>query len=164
MFKIGDKIVNRSGKVCEIVNIEEADYGVGMKTYYVLSPCFTNNDSLVLHTPIEQESTLRKVMNKEEVETLISSIPNIDVIRITNPKIRKTKFKELYTSGEPKEILRLIKSFMKKKDEFKNDKKTLSFTDENFLTEIKTNLYYEISLVLGLDFNQVDSLITNKLI
>lgn len=164
MFKIGDKIVNRSGKVCEIVNIEEADYGVGMKTYYVLSPCFTNNDSLVLHTPIEQESTLRKVMNKEEVETLISSIPSIDVIRITNPKIRKTKFKELYTSGEPKEILRLIKSFMKKKDEFKNDKKTLSFTDENFLTEIKTNLYYEISLALGLDFNQVDSLITNKLI
>lgn len=163
MFKIGEKIVNRSGKVCEVVNIEEADYGVGLKTYYVLSPCFTNNNSLVLHTPVEQESTLRKVMNKDDVEQLILSIPDIEVIWITNPKIRKTKFKELYTSGEPKEILRLIKSFVKKKDEFKNDKKTLSFTDENFLTEIKTNLYYEISLALNLSFEQVDELISNKL-
>ncbi len=163
MFKIGEKIVNRSGKVCEVVDIEEADYGVGLKTYYVLSPCFTNNNSLVLHTPVEQESTLRKVMNKDDVEQLILSIPDIEVIWITNPKIRKTKFKELYTSGEPKEILRLIKSFVKKKDEFKNDKKTLSFTDENFLTEIKTNLYYEISLALNLSFEQVDELISNKL-
>lgn len=163
MFKIGDKIVNRSGKVCEVIDIEEADYGVGLKTYYVLSPCFTNNNSLVLHTPVEQESTLRKVMNKDDVEQLILSIPDIEVIWITNPKIRKTKFKELYTSGEPKEILRLIKSFVKKKDEFKNDKKTLSFTDENFLTEIKTNLYYEISLALNLSFDQVDELISNKL-
>ena len=163
MFKIGEKIVNRSGKVCEVVNIEEADYGVGLKTYYVLSPCFTNNNSLILHTPVEQESTLRKVMNKDDVEQLILSIPDIEVIWITNPKIRKTKFKELYTSGEPKEILRLIKSFVKKKDEFKNDKKTLSFTDENFLTEIKTNLYYEISLALNLSFEQVDELISNKL-
>lgn len=164
MFKIGDKIVNRNGKVCEVINIEEADYGVGLKTYYVLSPCFTNNDSLVLHTPVEQESTLRKVMDKAQVEQLISSIPEIEVIWITNPKIRKTKFKELYTSGEPKEILRLIKSFITKKEEFKNDKKTLSFTDENFLNEIKTNLYYEISLALNLDFDQVDNLITEKLI
>ena len=163
MFKIGEKIVNRSGKVCEVVDIEEADYGAGLKTYYVLSPCFTNNNSLVLHTPVEQESTLRKVMNKDDVEQLILSIPDIEVIWITNPKIRKTKFKELYTSGEPKEILRLIKSFVKKKDEFKNDKKTLSFTDENFLTEIKTNLYYEISLALNLSFEQVDELISNKL-
>ena len=163
MFKIGEKIVNRSGKVCEVVDIEEADYGVGLKTYYVLSPCFTNNNSLVLHTPVEQESTLRKVMNKDDVEQLILSIPDIEVIWITNPKIRKTKFKELYISGEPKEILRLIKSFVKKKDEFKNDKKTLSFTDENFLTEIKTNLYYEISLALNLSFEQVDELISNKL-
>lgn len=163
MFKIGEKIVNRSGKVCEVIDIEEADYGVGLKTYYVLSPCFTNNNSLVLHTPVEQESTLRKVMNKDDVERLILSIPDIEVIWITNPKIRKTKFKELYTSGEPKEILRLIKSFVKRKDEFKNDKKTLSFTDENFLTEIKTNLYYEISLALNLSFDQVDELISNKL-
>lgn len=163
MFKIGEKIVNRSGKVCEVIDIEEADYGVGLKTYYVLSPCFTNNNSLVLHIPVEQESTLRKVMNKDDVERLILSIPDIEVIWITNPKIRKTKFKELYTSGEPKEILRLIKSFVKRKDEFKNDKKTLSFTDENFLTEIKTNLYYEISLALNLSFDQVDELISNKL-
>ena len=163
MFKIGEKIVNRSGKVCEVIDIEEADYGVGLKTYYVLSPCFTNNNSLVLHIPVEQESTLRKVMNKDDVERLILSIPDIEVIWITNPKIRKTKFKELYTSGEPKETLRLIKSFVKRKDEFKNDKKTLSFTDENFLTEIKTNLYYEISLALNLSFDQVDELISNKL-
>lgn len=164
MFKIGDKIVNRSGKVCEVIDIEEADYGVGLKTYYVLSPCFTNNDSLVLHTPVDQESTLRSVMNKKDVEELILSIPDIDVIWITNPKIRKTKFKELYTSGDPKEILRLIKSFVKKKDEFKSEKKTLSFTDENFLTEIKTNLYYEISLALDLSFDEVDNLISNKLL
>lgn len=163
MFKIGDKIVNKNGKVCEVINIEEVDYGAGPRTYYVLSPCFTNNDSLVLHTPVDQEATLRNVMTKSEVEELLEKIPEIKTIWITNPKIRKTKFKELYTSGDPLEIFRLIKSFVRKKEEFKEEKKTLSFTDENFLNEIKTNLYYEISLALNINVSEVDELLTNRL-
>lgn len=163
VFEIGEKIVDKTGKVCKIVNIEELDYGLGIKTYYVLAPCFTNNSSLRIHTPIDQEGKLRKIMTRKEVENLLKELPSIETIWFPNPKIRKTKFREIYTSGQPLEIFRLIKSFNEKKEEFKKENKALSFSDESFLEEIKTNIYHEIALALNIEFNQVEKFIFEQL-
>lgn len=163
MFEIGEKIVDKNGKVCEIVNIEELDNGIGVRTYYVLAPCFTSNSSLRIHTPIDQEGKLRKIMTRDEVDSLLKELPAIETIWFPNPKIRKTKFREIYTSGQPLEIFRLIKSLSAKKDEFRKENKTLSFSDESFLAEIKTNIYHEIALALNIEFNQVEKFISEQL-
>ena len=76
---------------------------------------------------------------------------------------RKTKFRELYDSGNPVEIFRLIKSFEKKKKELEKENKFLSFTDESFLREIKTNIYNEFSVGLNITSNDVENFIFERL-
>ena len=164
MYKVGQKIVNKSGKVCEIIAIEEKDYGAGVKTYYVLQPCFSSNESMKIFVPTEKEDTLRDVMSKEQIEDLLTKIEDIETIWYANPKVRKTEFKELYASGDPIEIFRLIKSFEKKKVEFKDEKKTLSFTDESFLKEIKRNIYNEIAVSLNKPIDEVENFIDSKIL
>ena len=163
MYSVGEKIVNKSGKVCEIVAIEEKDYGAGLKTYYVLQPYFSSNESMKIFVPTEQENTLRTIMSKKQIKDLLSKIEGIETVWYSNPKVRKAEFKELYSSGNPIEILRLIKSFEKKKAEFKDDKKSLSFTDESFLKEIKRNIYNEIAVSLEKPIEEIESLIDAKL-
>ena len=162
MFNVGDKIVNKNGKVCEIVKIETVDYGVGPKTYYVLRPCFSSNKSLKIHVPVDQEANLRPTMTKEEVEALLVQVPTIDTIWYTNPKVRKAKFKELSTSGEPIEIFRLIKSFLEKKEEYRVERKALSFTDENFLKELRVNIFNEIAIALNMSLEEVENYLCER--
>jgi len=163
MYKVGEKIVNKSGKVCEIIAIEEKDYGAGLKMYYVLQPCFSSNESMKIFVPTDQEDNLREVMSKKQIKDLLTKIEHIETIRYTNPKVRKTEFKELYSSGDPVEIFRLIKSFEKKKIEFRDEKKSLSFTDESFLKEIKRNIYNEIAVSLNKPIDEIETLIDSKI-
>lgn len=163
MYNIGEKIVNKNGKVCEIIAIEEKDYGAGLKTYYVLQPFFSSNESMKIFVPTEQQDSLRNVMSKKQIKDLLSKIESIETVWYSNPKVRKTEFKELYSSGNPIEIFRLIKSFEKKKTEFKDEKKSLSFTDESFLKEIKRNMYNEIAVSLERPIEEIETLIDGKL-
>ncbi|MBP5693981.1 MAG: hypothetical protein J6X03_00790, partial [Bacilli bacterium] len=100
---------------------------------------------------------------KKQIKDLLSKIESIETVWYANPKVRKTEFKVLYSSGNPIEIFRLIKSFEKKKFEFKDEKKSLSFTDESFLKEIKRNMYNEIAVSLEKPIEEIESLIDGKL-
>lgn len=166
MFNKEDIVVNKKGQVCKIVDVlYDYDVGLGKNNYYVLMPCFVkNNDKLKLYIPVDRsDNVLRSALSKEQIISLIDQIPSIKEIRITNPKLRKNKFRELYDTGNPIEIFRLIKSFEKKKRDLVKENKFLSFTDENFLKEIKTNIYNELSIGLNINVSEVEEFIRNRL-
>ena len=163
MFNLNDIVVNKKGQVCKITDITKMDVGVGVKDYFVLEPCYDKNNSLKFYIPIENSNYLRKALSREEIEDIISRLSEIKPIWFQNPKLRRVQFKELYDSGDPINILILIKSFEVKRKEFLNDKKSLSFTDENFLKEIKRNLFIEFSLGLNLPYNDVETILAENL-
>lgn len=163
MFKVDDVVVNRRGQVCRIIEIAHMDIGAGLKDYFVLKPCNDHNDSLKFYIPVESFECLRSALTREEILGIINSIREITPIWVQNPKVRKVQFKELYDSGDPKKILTLIKSFEVKRVEFLANKKNLSFTDENFLKEIKKNLYTEFSMGLDISYNEVEDMLNQYL-
>ena len=165
MFKREDIVVNKKGQVCKVIDIlDNYDVGLGKNTYYVLVPYFNEkNDSIKYYIPTDNKGIIRSALSKTEIIDLIDRLPQIKEIWITNPKIRKTKFRELYDSGNPVEIFRLIKSFEKKKKELEKENKFLSFTDESFLREIKTNIYNEFSVGLNITSNDVENFISERL-
>lgn len=165
MFKREDIVVNKKGQVCKVIDIlDNYDVGLGKNTYYVLVPFFNEkNDSIKYYIPADNKGIIRSALSKSEIIDLIDRLPQIKEIWITNPKIRKTKFRELYDSGNPVEIFRLIKSFEKKKKELEKENKFLSFTDESFLREIKTNIYNEFSVGLNITSNDVENFILERL-
>ena len=165
MFKKDDIVVNKKGQVCKVIDIlPDFDVGLGKNTYYVLIPYFNNgNETTKYYIPADKNDALRSALNEEEILKLIDSIPQIKTIWISNPKVRKTKFKELYNTGKPVEIFRLIKSFERKKRELEKSNKFLSFTDDNFLREIKSNIYSEISIALKIKASEVEGYIFDRL-
>ena len=165
MFKREDIVVNKKGQVCKVIDIlDNYDVGLGKNTYYVLVPYFNEkNDSIKYYIPADSKGIIRSALSKSEIINLIDRLPQIKEIWITNPKVRKTKFRELYDSGNPVEIFRLIKSFEKKKKELEKENKFLSFTDESFLREIKTNIYNEFSVGLNITSNDVENFILERL-
>ena len=165
MFKREDIVVNKKGQVCKVIDIlDNYDVGLGKNTYYVLVPYFNEkNDSIKYYIPADNKGIIRSALSKSEIIDLIDRLPQIKEIWITNPKIRKTKFRELYDSGNPVEIFRLIKSFEKKKKELEKENKFLSFTDESFLREIKTNIYNEFSVGLNITSNDIENFISERL-
>ncbi len=165
MFKKEDIVINKKGQVCKIIDVlENYDVGLGPNTYYVLVPYFGNvDDSIKYYIPADKEGIIRSALKKNDIDSLIDKIPSIKEIWITNPKVRKTKFRELYDSGDPIEIFKLIKSFEKKKKDLARENKFLSFTDESFLREIKTNIYNEFSVGLNVDVTKIEEYISTRL-
>ena len=164
MYKINDVVVNKKGQVCKIVDIQTMNVGAGDTEYYVLEPCFSdNNDSSKFYIPVSYDVILRLPIAKDEILKIIEAIPSIEVIWYVNPKVRRTEFKEMYDTGDPIKIFTLIKSFERKKEELKNEKKNLSFTDETFLKEIKHNIYNEFAVSLGKSKEEVEVLINEAL-
>lgn len=162
MFKKDDVVINKKGQVCKIIDVTKINGGVGDRNYYVLISCFSNSTDKS-YIPCENESMLRKPIDKDEIEKILGKIKDIKPIWYVNPKIRKTEFKEMYDTGDPIKIFTLIKSFEAKKAELINEKKTLSFTDESFLKEIKRNLYNEFAVSLGKTPEEVEMLIRSYL-
>lgn len=164
MFKKDEIVVNKKGQVCKIIDIvDNFDAGIGEKSYFILVPCFSTNSSIKFYVPCERENLLRYAISKEKIDNLIQKIPTLKPIWFTNPKLRRTKFKEMYDNGDPLDIFRIIISFEDKKKEFAHEGKTLSFTDENFLKEAKRNIYNEFAISLDISSDDVENYIQNKL-
>ena len=96
MFKREDIVVNKKGQVCKVIDIlDNYDVGLGKNTYYVLVPYFNEkNDSIKYYIPADNKGIIRSALSKTEIIDLIDRLPQIKEIWITNPKIRKTKFKQ----------------------------------------------------------------------
>ena len=101
MFKKDDIVVNKKGQVCKVIDIlPNFDVGLGKNTYYVLIPYFNNgNETTKYYIPADKNDALRSALNEEEILKLIDSIPQIKAIWISNPKVRKTKFKNFIILG-----------------------------------------------------------------
>ncbi len=165
MFNKDDLVINKKGQVCKIIDIL-FDYNVGMgkNDYYVLVPYSSLDNQVTKYfIPADRVGIIRAILTKKEILKLIDSIPTIEEIWITNPKIRKAKFRELYDKGGPTDTFRLIKSIESKKVELEKNNKVLSFTDENFLREIKNNIFQEMAIALKMDVSEIENFIKKRL-
>ena len=75
MYNIGDYIVYKRD-VCKVKEIKEKYFKD--TDYYVLTP--VQDESLRINVPINNDNLIREVMTKEEVNSLIKEIPNIETI------------------------------------------------------------------------------------
>jgi len=96
MHSVGKYVVYRK-EVCEILGIN----------YYVLVP--VNDKSLKLQVPIDENSYLRDLVSKEEMEKVIDMIPKIEVINTTE-KLIENEYERLMNSGSFEDLIKIIKT------------------------------------------------------
>lgn len=152
MFKINDVVVYGSQGVCEIVDIVEKKIDGASKSYFVLKP--KTDRGATFYVPTWNEKVwgkMRKVMSKNDIDTLIDSMPTKTPTWIANENERKETYKKILASGNQAAIISMVQALFIHKKEREAEGKRLHMSDEHFMKDAEQLLYNEWQYVLNVD-------------
>lgn len=152
----GDCLVFGLQGVCRLVGTTKDSDGAEV----ILQPVYDSRSRLML--PVDSpavEAKVRPLMTKEEVRSLIQDIPDEPVGWIPNENERKNYYREVFSSGDRRELSRMIKSLKKHQEGLEKRGRRLYRVDEKYLQEALRMLYQEIAFVLGMEVEDMPSYI-----
>ena len=164
MYAVGEFVVHEGSGICKIEEISElALSGRGSEqTYYVMTPYYEKGSRGM--TPVENTSVrLRPVMTKDEVESLISEMPEVSEISEANDKQRLLKYKEALAAFEPIELVRIIKTVYQGKQKRLSAGKKILMGDERYTQIAQKKLYEEIAFAMEMEVKDVEDMIIEKI-
>lgn len=158
MFKINDYVVYGLNGVCMIEDIEKMLLKDKELEYYILAPI--NNKKMTIKIPVNNKTmAIRELMSKNEVMNLIECISKKETIEIDDFRKKNQEYKSIIRSGNVLEIIKVINSINLEKDEKASLGKRINKTEDDILINAKKQLYQEISIVLGININEVEDYI-----
>lgn len=159
MFKIGDCVMYGTIGVCKVVDIvKERFINNELKEYYVLDPVFCNNTTIKI--PVDNKKIqIRKVISKEQLDSIIEGMPDIKNVWIDDSKVRTEKFNKILKSCKCEEIVKLISNIDCNKEAVQSKGKKQYQADENIMKEAKRLLSEEFAVILNISPDEVDAYI-----
>lgn len=160
MFNVNDTVIYSPCGVCRIEEITEKDFSGEPVEYYVLKP--VGGVKGTFYIPVNNESLtgqMRKILSKNEIDELISIMPDEDYIWIEDENLRKEEYRKILREGSRHELVKLIKTLYNYRQNLLGQKKRLHSADERFLKDAENMLYDEFSYVLGIPKDDVLSYI-----
>lgn len=149
MYKIGDYVVYKKD-VCIIKEIDD--------NYYVLNP--VDDKSLTIKV-FCTSNLIRDIITKEESEKLINSIPNIEVINVSD-KLLENEYKRLLTTGSLEDLVKIIKTTYLRNENRINNHKKIGEKDDNYFKKSEKLLYNELAISLGKTYEETKNYIKEK--
>lgn len=163
MFNINDVVIKKDNGLYIIDDIQEKDFGLGKQTYLILKPYYKQDKGLVYLPLNKAQESLRPVIDKERAMEVIKNIPSIESVWISDPKARKQKYEELFKSGEITNYCILVKSLYNRNEILKQNKRTLSIIDKEFLDKIENAIDEELAFVLEIPINEIKEFILKNI-
>lgn len=158
MYKENDYLVYKKD-VCKVREIKKNK--MNGKDYYILVPI--NDESLIIDVPTDNKMGLiRNAITKEEAENLIKKIPYIEPLKNIDDKYIEKTYKDLIYHGTHEDLIKIIKtSYLRNEDRAKGKKK-LSDKDTKYFEQAEKYLYNELSISLGMSFEETREYIINR--
>lgn len=161
MYNIGEYIVSGNSGVGQIVDIVDSTKIGGTdkkKLYYIVQPL---NDGKGLNYVLVNSKRIpvRKVISKDEAETLVKEIPGIEKLALGSQRSNEAKYKEILRSDDFYQWIQLIKGLNLKNEERVSDGKKVGSLDERYMKMAKTKLYSELAVALGIETDEVEDYI-----
>ena len=155
MFKVNDYVVYGTTGVCQITAIGKDEYAGNNDTeYYVLHPVY--NDNMTIKIPVNNPKTsMRSILTKEEVLSLIAAMPGEETIWIEDSRERSDFFKTILKKGTSQEWIKLIKSLYLEKESRLATGKSLTSTDEEIMRAAEKQLNEEFAIALNISPDEV---------
>lgn len=159
MYSVGEKIIYGENGVCTV----EAIAPLGMsgaspdKLYYHLRPLIGSG---MYFSPVDSNAFMRSIISREEAEALIDSIPSIEPAVCMDSRFNHVDafYKEIFKQHTPESLVSIIKGLKLRALE----KKTKSSKAESSMKRAKEMLYGEISIALGMAYNEVEKYIFER--
>jgi CarD family transcriptional regulator len=139
VFKVNDYVMYGSTGVCKIIDIsKEKHISINSEEtdYYVLHPVF--NDNIVIKIAVNNPNApIRAILTKDEVLSLIKTMPEQETIWIDDNRERSEYFKAILKSKESEDWVKLIKTLFLEKEARSLVGKTLTKTDEGIMNTVE---------------------------
>ena len=151
MYQIGDQVVYGVHGVCRVADLEKQIVSKKTVTYMVLEP--VGQEGARYLVPMHNEaamSKLRPMLTPQEMEALLQSREVRTDNWIREENIRKQTYRELISSGDRAELMRMVYTLYNHKNAQLAAGKKLHLADDNFLRDAEKLLACEISVVLGM--------------
>lgn len=162
MFSINDTVMYGNSGVCTIVDIRPEKLAGKKMTYYILKPA--ENENMTIYCPVDSDKIrMRKLLTLEEVNRLISIMPDTTVEWIEDDQRRKEAFTAVVKSGDHRDLVKMIKTLYFKREEKLSEGKKFHAADEKIMKDAEDMLYGEFSSVLQIRREEVIPFIMGKL-
>ena len=164
MFKKGEYVVCGNKGVCVVEDITTLDIsGVDKKReYYILKPVYMAGSTVYVPVDTAKES-MRSVLSRAEADQLISEIPDIPLITITNDKLLEQEYKGCMKANSCEELIRIIKTIYLRKQKRLEAGRKVTAVDAKYFRLAEETLYGELAISLGLSRDEVEAYITGEM-
>lgn len=149
MYQVGDKVVYGIHGVCAITELEVKTIDRQKVQYYVLEPL--EQPGAKYYIPTQKPAAVAKLsplMNRQEVDTLLSDRSVPENTWIPDENQRKQRYRELISSGDRPALLAMVRVLRAHKEEQLAQGRKFHLCDENFLRDAEKLLCSEFSVVL----------------
>ena len=164
MFGVGEYIVYGINGICRVEDVCASPFDkTDLRTYYLLVP-LNNPMSSTIYTPVNNERVpMRRLMTKEEIESLIAAMPEIDLLTIPVEKQRREIYRTTIGTLAPEGYVQVIKTVHRRREELTAARKHFPVTDLEYGRLAKHLLYSECAHVLGMEEDGIEAYIEQKL-
>lgn len=164
MFQQGDRVVYGIHGVCDIKDTEKQVVDRKAVTYLVLEPLGQPGARYLVPTHNEVAmGKLKKMLSREELETLILS----DTVRqdcwIADEGRRKQTYRELISSGDREKLMAMVHTLYRHKAAQTEAGRKVHLCDDNFLRDAEKLLIGEVSIVMEMEADQAKQYVRSKL-
>ena len=111
----------------------------------------------------EVSQKIRRLITKDEIDSVIDGVEQMDMEWIENGKARLERFNEILASGSRTEALWLVKVLSKHKAEVEAQNRKFYASDARVLASAEKLVCEEFAFVLGCDKNEVIPYIVSRL-
>lgn len=154
LFKVNDYVISCSSGVCQITDITKIEHSNGEAEYYVLHPVYKNN--ITIKIPVHNaEGLLRKPLTKNEVLSLISAMPDKEILTPADSRERNNILKSALKTWNSEDLIKVIKTLHLEKQAKSAVNKKLSKADEDMMNTAEKRLYEEFALALNISPEEV---------
>ena len=166
MFSVGEYLVYGQSGVVQLVDIREEQVFGERKKYFVLRPFDAHEDALTL-VPMDNGSLtkrMRRVMTESEARDVIKKAHLLPEIPWNeDARARGIQFRKIIDSAPPPQVLRLVMTIKEKLLSEREGGKKCYLADEVLMKKAEKSLYSELSLALGITYDQVEKYIEENI-
>ncbi len=157
VYSVGEYISCQGIGICQISDISEMDFGdYNPRKYYKLRPVYDVHSTsyLPVDSP-EVSNKLRKLITKDEIDTVIDDAERVSMDWIENGKQRAERFNAILSDGDRVKALWLVKTLSMHKAEVESQNRKFYASDARILAAAEKLVCEEFAFVLGCDKNEV---------
>jgi len=155
MFQIGDLVIYSGHGICRIHDIEDQTISGETRKYYVLYP-LEDSYQLSIRVPVDnQKVQIYALMTKKEAIEVLEAFKESGAEWIEKNHLRNLIYNEMVSSGNRKDMVKVIKSLMLKKIELEENNAKLAAQDRKLLEQTANVLFKELAIALEMDYDEV---------